>query len=247
MNNEKLLQLAAIMMQPALSIILPCYNEEENIGHTVHSVLEWMQQKNIDGEIIVVNDGSTDDSATLLHKLEQEYENVRTVHHETNMGYGIAVRSGLDVATKDIIGFMDSDRQFRVEDFAKLLPHLEQYKFVTGRRTKRADSTLRNVFGKILGLTSWLLLGLWVRDVNCGMKVCKKDIWKSIRPEHSVEKLFNTEMFLNLKKHNIAWKQVSVPHYPRPAGTPTGASMKVILRMFAEYWSLKKAQLSKRH
>lgn len=230
-------------MNYSLSLVLPCYNEEANIGETVHSVLAWMQAKGIDGEIIVVDDGSTDTSAAILQHLASEYQNVRVVTHTSNQGYGLAVRSGLDIAQNDVIGFMDSDRQFHIEDLEKLLPHIETFAFVTGRRRKRADSFLRNIFGKVLGCTSWCLFSLWVRDVNCGMKIFHRDIWPTIRPKYSVEKLFNTEIFLNLKKNAIPWKQVDVPHYPRLAGNPTGASPKVILRMFWEYWCLKKAQI----
>ena len=229
----------------SLSLVLPCYNEQENIGTTIHNVLTWMRSTNIDGEVVVVNDGSTDTSAAIVENIAAQEPLVRIVTHDTNLGYGLAVRSGLDVCTKKYIGFMDSDQQFHIEDMGKLLPCLEAYSFATGRRVQRADSALRNVFGKVLGFTSWVMFGLWVRDVNCGMKVFHKDIWRTIRPEHSVEKLFNTEIFLNLKKHAIAWKQVSVPHYPRPAGTPTGASFKVILRMFHEYWTLKKSTLTR--
>ena len=70
----------------------------------------------------------------------------------------------------------------------------------------------------------------------------RKDIWKKIRPVHGVEKLFNTEIFLNLKNKKIPWRTVNVNHYPRVAGKPTGGSVKVIIRMFRELWDLKKAQ-----
>ena len=95
------------------------------------------------------------------------------------------------------------------------------------------------MFGKVLGAMNILVLGLWVRDVNCGLKLFRRDIWKDIRPTRGVEKLFNTEMFLRLKQKKIPWHQVNVPHYPRRAGTPTGGSVRVIVRMFKELWDLR--------
>jgi hypothetical protein len=80
---------------------------------------------------------------------------------------------------------------------------------------------------------------MWVRDVNCGMKLFRRDIWKTIRPTRGVEKLFNTEMFLRLKRNKIPWMTVNVPHYPRLLGTPTGGSVRVILRMFKELFDLR--------
>lgn len=222
-----------------LSVILPCYNEEQNIAVAVRDVDAWMKKENIDGEIIVVNDGSTDQSLFILERLKNEVSRLRIVDQEKNGGYGIAVRAGCDAATTDIISFMDSDLQFHAEDLSRLIPYIGQYKFVTGRRAHRADSFVRNMFGKILGAMNVIVLGLWVRDVNCGMKMFHRDIWKTIRPEHGVEKLFNTEMFLRMKRNKIAWFTVNVPHYPRLAGNQTGGSVKVIIRMFKELWDLR--------
>ncbi len=225
-----------------LSIVLPCFNEEENITYSVRDTAAWMKDKHITGEIIVVDDGSKDGSLSALQNLSQEIPMLRIVQREKNGGYGIAVRAGCDSATTEWIAFMDSDRQFRAKDMDLLLAHTDAYAFVTGRRRKRADSFIRNMFGKILGAMNVLVLGLWVRDVNCGMKVFRRDIWQTIRPTHGVEKLFNTEMFLRLKRNKIPWLHVDVPHYPRTAGKPTGGSIRVIVRMFKELWDLRTAK-----
>lgn len=225
-----------------LSVILPCYNEEQNIEHSVRDVAEWMKADGVEGEIIVVDDGSKDRSLQILGELARELPNLRVVKHEKNGGYGVAVRSGCDAATTEWISFMDSDGQFEAKDMRLLLAHTDKYAFITGRRGHRADGFVRNSFGKILGAMNVLVLGIWVRDVNCGMKLFRKDIWQTIRPTHGVEKLFNTEMFLRLKRNNIPWMTVNVPHYPRRAGTPTGGSGRVILRMFRELWDLRTAR-----
>lgn len=222
-----------------LSVILPCYNEEKNIALAVRDVAAWMKTQKIEGEIIVVNDGSIDGSLTILKKLEKDILHLRIVDLKKNGGYGIAVRAGCDAATTDVIAFMDSDLQFHAKDLSLLLAHIGDYAFVTGRRAHRADSLLRNSFGKILGGMNVLVLGLWVRDVNCGMKMFHRTIWKTIRPVHGVEKLFNTEMFLRLKRNKIPWLTINVPHYPRVAGNPTGGSVRVIIRMFKELWDLR--------
>lgn len=224
-----------------LSVILPCYNEEANIAAAVHDVASWMKHDHVDGDIIVVDDGSRDGSVRILEELKKEIHNLRIVRHEKNGGYGIAVRSGCDDATTDLIAFMDSDGQFKAKDLNLLLAYIGKFPFVTGRRRHRADGFVRNSFGKILGAMNVIVLGLWVRDVNCGLKMFRKEIWKDIRPTYGVEKLFNTEMFLRLKYNRIPWHQVDVPHYPRLAGTPTGGSVRVIIRMFQELFALRKS------
>ncbi len=226
-----------------LSIILPCYNEEQNIAASVQDVHEWMKKKNIEGEIIVVNDGSTDGTADVLQSLVQTYDNLCIVSHHPNKGYGAAVRAGCDRARSDIVAFMDSDGQFRAEDFDRLLPHLERFAFVTGRRRRRADPFMRKLNAKLFGLLTWVVLGVWVRDVNCAMKIFRRDIWQRIRPVHATGALVNAEMFLNLKKNGIAWHQVDVPHYPRKFGAQTGANLSVILKMFRELLTLAGAKL----
>jgi len=222
-----------------LSVILPCFNEEQNIAHSVRDVSNWMKGAGINGEIIVVDDGSKDGSLKVLAGLEKEVSNLRVIKHAKNGGYGIAVRTGCDAATTEWIAFMDSDGQFEAKDISLLLEHAGKFAFVTGRRAHRADPFIRNMFGKILGAMNVVVLGLWVRDVNCGMKLFSKEVWPTIRPTRGVEKLFNTEMFMRLKRNKIPWATINVPHYPRRAGTPTGGSVRVIIRMFKELWDLR--------
>jgi len=228
------------MTSMQLSVVLPCYNEEQNIAASVHDVQKWLASRpSIEGTIIVVNDGSKDRSLQILKELQQQISSLKIVDRPKNGGYGIAIRDGIDTATTEWIAFMDSDGQFHAEDLDLLIEFSNRYSFITGRRAHRADGFVRNSFGKILGAMNVIVLGLWVRDVNCGLKMFTKDIWPRIRPTRGVEKLFNTEMFLRLKREKIAWHQVNVPHYPRTAGTPTGSTIRVIIRMFKELWDLR--------
>ena len=222
----------------SLSIVLPCFNEREAIAQTVHAVSAWMKCQGHQGEIIVVNDGSTDSTAEVLAKLASEIPHLHIITHERNLGYGLAVRSGCDAGTCATIAFMDSDGQFDPHDFRLLLPVLKDCAFVTGRRRHRADPPLRNLFGKILGIMDVVVFGVWVRDINCGMKAFRRSIWPAIRPTIALEKLFNTEIFLYLKRHHIAWQQVDVPHYPRQFGQPTGGTLTIIFKMFKEVLAL---------
>lgn len=222
-----------------LSIALPCYNEEKNIEHTVRDVLAWFQQDAVDGEVILVDDGSTDGSAAICDQLASEHEHVRVIHLGKNEGYGTAVCTGLDACEKEYIAFMDSDGQFSPSDFSKLLPHLEPFDCVVGRRRKRADPFLRKVNAKLFGFLVFAILGVWIRDVNCAMKIFKRDIWKTIRPRVATGALVNAEVFYRMRKNGIQWKQVDVQHFPRTAGAQTGANLRVILRMFRELLTLR--------
>ena len=221
------------------SLVLPCFNEEENIASTVRSVITWFQQKGIDGEVIVVDDGSTDASAQILSDLEKEFHALRIINHDENQGYGCAVRFGLDVAEKDLVGFMDSDNQFRVEDFSLLLPMIGEVPFVAGFREHRADSLIRSFNAKAFNFLVRLILGIRVRDINCAMKVFQRSIWSDIRPKYASGGLFNAELFYRLKKNHVVWKQVPVSHYPREKGVQTGAKPSVIFRAVYELIRLR--------
>ncbi len=222
-----------------LSVVHPCFNEEANVEHTVRETLAWLTHVHIDGEVIVIDDGSRDDSALILRRLSAADSRVTIVTHAENRGYGLAVRSGCDIATKEYIAFMDSDGQFRIEDLNRLIPYLHTFDFVPGRRRHRADSLIRTLLGKVLGILVVVTFGMWVRDVNCGLKVFRKSIWHTIRPLYGTEKFFNTELYLRLKRAGIPFKQVDVPHYPRRAGNPTGGSIRVIGGMFKELIDLR--------
>lgn len=221
-----------------LSLVLPCYNEKDNISNTIRSCRGWMDKSGIEGEIIIVNDGSTDSTGKILDSLKSELK-FKIVSFTVNQGYGAAVRAGCDEASEEFIAFMDSDGQFDPYDFNLLIPHLNQYDIVVGRRRKRADPFMRKLNAKLFGVLGWMVLGVWVRDVNCAMKIFRRSIWNKVRPSVSTGALFNAELFYNLKRSGINWKQIDVSHYPRLAGTQTGANISVILRMFKEVLKVK--------
>lgn len=230
-------------MSPTLSLVLPCFNEEENIRDTVREVFTWFTEDGIYGEVIVVNDGSSDGTDTVLRRLQEKFPLI-VITHTKNCGYGAALCSGCDKATMEYIAFMDSDGQFHASDFRLLLPRISHVGFVSGIRARRADPLIRSLNARLYGLLIRWMLGICVRDINCAMKLFHRSLWPSIRPRIVTGALFNAELFLRLTKANIAWEQIPVPHYPRLLGTPTGAKSAVILRMFRELWKLRRIRSS---
>jgi glycosyltransferase involved in cell wall biosynthesis len=222
-----------------LSLILPCFNEEENIASTVRDSLKLFEH--VDGEIVVVDDGSTDATRDIV----RDYP-IRIIGHAKNLGYGAAVRSGCDAAKGDIIAFMDSDGQFHARDILRLLSHISEYPFVAGSRQNRADPIFRIFNARAYETLVRCILNVDVQDINCGLKAFHRSIWPVIRPIHSTGALFNAEVFMRLQHAGFSWIQVSVPHYPRMAGEQTGANIKVILKMFKELWKLRKTTLDGR-
>lgn len=212
-----------------------------NIERTVRDTHAWLSGRPDGWEIVAVNDGSTDDTGAKLAALARAVPGLRVVTHEQNLGYGAAVRSGCDAARGSVIGFMDSDGQFEARDFSLLLPALSRAPFVVGRRLIRADPWRRTLNAAMFSVLCRVVLGIRVRDVNCAMKVFTRETWLRVRPAHSTGALVNAEMFHRAQRAGIPWLVVDVPHAPRRFGTPTGAQLKVIGRMFRELWLVKTA------
>lgn len=229
---------------PTLSVVLPCFNEASNIEATIDDVLSFFLRENINGEVLIVDDGSTDASPQMIENIEKQHDNVRVLRHRKNQGYGAALRTGLDAATGDSIGFMDSDGQFHAEDIGKLIALFNGADAVIGIRRHRADPWRRTLNASLYGWLVRTVLGIRVTDLNCGLKFYRRSVWSQIRPQYGTGALFNAEVFFRLSRLGKHWEETEVGHYPRRAGVQTGAKLRVILHMFWELFSLKKSLLT---
>ena len=226
-----------------LTVVLPCYNEAANIPSTVRDVLDWFGADGIDGDIVAVDDGSSDGTGEVLDDLADGDDRIRVVRHAANRGYSSAVRSGCDQAAGEWVAFMDSDGQFRAADLNRLIEWTEEFDFVAGRRATRADPLKRHLFAKAYAIVVCLTLGIWIRDINCGMKLFRTSTWGRVRPQIASGGLFNAEVFYRLRLLGVPWKQVLVNHYPRAHGQQTGATARVIVTMVRELCRLRLARI----
>ncbi len=215
---------------PKLSIILPCYNEEQVIAMTVQRVMQWLGTGRHDAEVIAVDNASTDNTPSVLRELCQRYPILRVVTRELNGGYGSSVRSGCDAAQGEIIAWMDADGQFDVQDFDTLLPHLASVDFVSGIRAKRSDSWMRLLLGRMWDGVIRICFGIRARDIDCGMKAFRHDVWPLIRPTITVGDAFNSELFFRLQRCGLTWQQKPVRHLPRLTGKSGSVRLPDILK-----------------
>lgn len=223
-----------------LSVVLPCLNESGIICRTVEATAHWMRTANIAGEVIVVDDGSTDDTSQLLKSLGERELMLRTVRHQRTRGYGAAVRSGCDAATQEIIAFMDSDGQFDPQDIHLLLQALATNDIAWGVRARRADGMLRSVTQWIYQALVRVTIGLRSPDLNSGMKAFHRRTWTTIRPTTADGALFHAELLQRALAARVSIAHVAVRHFPRTCGTPTGIQLGVIARMFRELRSMRR-------
>jgi glycosyltransferase involved in cell wall biosynthesis len=234
---------------PRLSYFFPAHNEEANIEGLVAEALDTLPAIAETFEIIAVNDGSRDRTQALADELTAAHPGiVRAVHHPTNLGYGAALRSGFAAARYELVAFTDGDRQFRVEDLARLTERLaapDRPDVVVGYRIKRADPLVRTLYARAYRLANRLFYGLAVTDVDCACKLFRREALEGVQVE-SDGAFFSAELLIKLRGAGRSIVEVGVPHYPRTAGSPTGARPQVIFRAVRDFWRTRLAMWANR-
>lgn len=220
------------MFKGRLSVFFPTYNEEENITQTVTKAVDVLKKLRITWEIIVVDDGSKDQTPQIADRLAKAILGVRVIH-QANGGYGKALRTGFDHAKYDWIVYTDADGQFDFTEVDKFLEQTDKADVIYGYRIKRQDPPQRLLFAKGWAISVWLFFGLWLKDIDCGFKMLSSKAVKEISPLISTRGgMINAEIAIKSKRAGLKIAQVGVHHYPRKAGSPTGASLKVILTSY---------------
>lgn len=219
--------------------MLPAFNEADNIEESVCRCLGVGEDLGLDFEVIVVDDGSSDATRRIVDAMAAADARVRTVHHPRNRGYGAALRSGLFAACKDRVFFTDADLQFEVAEVSSLLAHADDVDIVCGYRAPRRDPVGRRFNGWAWSRLVGAVFGLDVRDVDCAFKVFDRRIFDRI-PVYSIGAFINTEILVRARAEGFTMVQVPVTHYPRQAGTQSGANPRVILRAFKELVILRR-------
>ena len=236
--------------RPHLTFFFPAFNEEENVAETVRRALDEIGPL-VDGsiEVLIVDDGSTDRTPELADALAAGDPRVR-VHHQENRGYGGALRAGFEHARGRVIGFSDGDLQFDLREMSRLLSRLDDpgkkpVDAVIGYRIKRRDPPHRIFIAKTYNTIVSALFGLRVRDIDCAMKLFRREVFDGL-PLATDSPFLSAELLIKLRARGERIAQVGVNHYPRAAGTNTGASFRKILRTFRDIGVLRLALWTRR-
>lgn len=221
---------------PNLSIIVLAYNDAPALpGLTadLHTALQSLADR---FEIIIVNDGSHDNTSEIAETCAQSHTNIRVLQHECNQGVGAAFQTGLEAAQYDITGYIDGDAQYKPDDFETLLKYLPQGGAISGIRQTRADPFHRLFISRIYRHLIHRLFGLRLNDVNCGIKLYHRTFFQP-------ENLFSTGPFYDaeilIKGHHAEYpiEETPVQHLRRRHGKSGGASFKSIRRTLSDLTS----------
>lgn len=232
------------MQTISLSIFFPAYNEEQNIIDSVRRTDQLVRSSPFirEYEIIIINDGSTDNTRRVAENLVRRYPHVRLVNHERNKGYGAALQTGMREARMEYVFFTDADLQFDIAELQNLIIHLTSHPVVVGYRAPRRDPFMRLVNAWGWNKLNRLFFGLSIKDIDCAFKVFRRDLVQNL-PLQSSGAMISAETLIRLSRQDVPIKEVPVTHLPRKMGSPTGAKPSVIIRAFAEMLRLYRTDL----
>ena len=226
-----------------LSIIIPAYNEEPNLGQTLEDVASYLNQSSENYEVIVVNDGSTDKTAEIAQGKSGLFKNFRLLNNPGNRGKGYAVKNGVLQAQGESVLFMDADNSTQINQLPKLVEMIDQGSdiAIASRRIPGAEiDTLQPLHRRIMGnfyiLATHLILGTNVRDFNCGFKLfTKKSAQKLFSMLTRDDWSFDAELIFLAAKLGFRLKEVPIKWQDKRTSKvkPLQDGIKSLLDLFA--------------
>ncbi len=202
------------------SIVLPVYNEETIIPTTIGRIIEVFVQKDLDWEVVTVDDGSSDKSYEVLKEMESEFpQSMKVIHQPYNKGNGAAIKAGIKAASGDYIICMDIDGQHDPEDILRMLPYLDDYDLIVGARPFKEDGTwYRNLANKFYNRLASSLTDFKIEDLTSGFRIFKADVVKRFYHLFPQRFSYPTTSTLALLKGGYNIKYVPINIRPRQAG-----------------------------
>jgi glycosyltransferase involved in cell wall biosynthesis len=214
-----------------LSIVVPVYNEEQTLATLVDRLIQTLKENSITGEIVIVDDGSTDKTGQIAESLSKEHRNIRVFHHKKRMEKTAALHKGFENSSGDVLAMIDADLQYAPEDLPKLLAKIQQgYDVVNGWRKHRKDSILKKIPSSVYNFVSRISFGTHLHDFNSGLKAFKREVLEDLNLRRGQHRFI-----LNIAHHK-GYKvgEVEIQHLPREHGkTKYGIS-----RMFWGFFDL---------
>ncbi|MFZ4515658.1 MAG: glycosyltransferase family 2 protein [Acidimicrobiia bacterium] len=219
----------------SVSAFFPCYNDEHTIGEMVGKVEKALEESGVDYEILVVNDGSSDNSANVLDALQAEHPKLRVITHNKNRGYGGALQSGIENSIKDWVFYTDGDGQYDPSEITKLIQLASaDVDVVQGYKIGRSDSLMRKIVGRTYHHGVAILFNLEVEDVDCDFRLMRRTKLREFRLVNTSGAI-TLELCRKLQETGARWVQTGVHHYDREFGA---SQFFTVRRVSKTLWDL---------
>jgi len=220
----------------SVSLVIPMYNEEENIAHAIACAVAALESGGGDYEIVLVDDASTDRSAAIVLGEAAANPRIRMVRHAVNRKLGAALRTGFAAAAKDLVLYMDADLPFDPHEIARGVRALEVTRadLIAGYRLDRTgEGFRRTLYSFLYNALIGLLFGWPHRDINFSFKLMRREVLQAIELK-SEGSLIDAELIVKAKNLGFAIQQLGLDYFPRSRGVSTLSSPRVILQMLRE-------------
>ena len=235
------------------SIIIPAYNEAARLGPTLQRVLQCIRAQRWNAEVIVVNDGSRDNTADLVREYASANPVLRLLENPGNRGKGYSVRNGMLHANGEILLFSDADLASPIEEAPKLFEAIESgadvaigSRWLRPELQKQRQSLLRQLYGRIFNIALRLLLGLKFKDTQCGFKVFTRSSARAIFPLQQIERWgFDPELLYLARRKKLRVTEVPV-EWSHQEGTRI-SPLRDGLRMFSEVLRIRWNALTRKY
>jgi hypothetical protein len=235
---ERLAGMSSRSVPYSVTAFFPAYNDAATIGTLVEYVDRVLALATPDYEIVVINDGSTDETAAALAGAQVRIPRLRVLTNERNRGYGAALRAGFAAATKEFVFYTDGDGQYDPTELLELLPHAPGADWVNGFKIRRGDGIYRDLLGRAYRTVATLLFGLKIRDVDCDFRLIRRSVLAQLSLTSNSGSIC-AEMVYQLHQAGARFVEVPVMHYPRVAGRSQFLSVRRVARSLtylAQLW-----------
>ena len=201
-----------------LSVVIPAYNEAARIGKTLLAVGDFLKNQEYNYEILVVNDGSKDNTAQAVNELLSRVANLRLIDNKENHGKGWVVKQGMLEATGDVRVFMDADNSTKIDEISKFIPFFEQgYDAVLGSRripganVPKEQGALREFLGWAFRTIVHVIVPVGVTDTQCGFKAFTASAAEKVFPKQTIFRwAFDVEILALARKNNLKIKELPI-------------------------------------
>ena len=213
-----------------ITVIVPAYNEERTIGNIVQDINTIFTKHYKDFEIIVMNDCSTDRTFEVVTQLKNQIKNLKIFTNKKNIGKTKTVIEGFKISDADVFSFIDADYQYDPLDLPKVIDKVvnEDYDICSGIRQNRKDNAYRLFMSWCFNTFNRLMFGIKVKDVNCGLKAIKRDVFNRIKIEYMQAPWFiDTELLAKAYRKKLRITQVPIRHHARKEGSSKVSGVKL--------------------
>jgi len=229
----------ATLRTDSISLVIPAFNEAAVIAQAIAEAEASLAGRFAEFEILVIDDGSYDDTAGVFQRVRDNAPHTRLIRHGFNKGYGAALRTGFEAARFPLVAFTDADCQFDLTELGTLVALADDYPIVAGYRLDRKDTAKRRFFSWGYNRMARTLLGTRVRDVDCALKVFRREALAQLLPE-SRGFFVNTEMMTRARQLGFPVIELPVTHRPRASGESKVSLReipKTATRLLRFWWS----------